>query len=104
MKTITSKIAPNPKEAKYWIDLTEDPNGRVKKYYNGSKWVKEETQVSFEQIMEQLTPIIEKLRKELEDIKLSMKHMKPYDDHNMKVAFSDLNKRVTKLEQFIVTE
>lgn len=39
MKTIKSKIAPNPKEAQEWIDLTADAHGAVKKYWNGHKWV-----------------------------------------------------------------
>lgn len=39
IKFIESKIAPNPKEYTYWIDLSEDPHfGSIKKY-NGSKWV-----------------------------------------------------------------
>lgn len=36
---IESKIAPNPFECTYWVDLSEDPHfGSIKKY-NGSKWV-----------------------------------------------------------------
>lgn len=39
IKFIDSKIAPNPSECTYWIDLSEDPHfGSIKKY-NGSKWV-----------------------------------------------------------------
>lgn len=36
---IESKTAPNPTQYKYWVDLTENPYGRVIKYYNGLKWV-----------------------------------------------------------------
>lgn len=32
-------VAPNPKECKYWIDLTKDPNGGIIKFYNGKEWV-----------------------------------------------------------------
>ena len=42
MKTIESRIAPNPKEAQIWIDLNEDPHGLIKKYWNGSAWVVKE--------------------------------------------------------------
>lgn len=39
IKFLDSKIAPNPSECTYWIDLSEDPHfGSIKKY-NGSKWV-----------------------------------------------------------------
>jgi len=35
-----SYIAPNPKEFKYWVDLSADPKGNVIKYYaGGSKWL-----------------------------------------------------------------
>lgn len=39
IKFLDSKIAPNPSECTYWIDLSEDPHfGSIKKY-DGSKWV-----------------------------------------------------------------
>lgn len=38
IKFIESKIAPNPKEYTYWIDLTEDIYGKTIKYFNGSEW------------------------------------------------------------------
>lgn len=39
IKFVESKIAPNPSECTYWVDLSEDPHfGSIKKY-NGSKWV-----------------------------------------------------------------
>lgn len=39
IKFLDSKIAPNPSECTYWIDLSEDPYfGSIKKY-DGSKWV-----------------------------------------------------------------
>lgn len=34
---IQSKVAPNPKEASRWIDLSADPHGGVMKYYNGKQ-------------------------------------------------------------------
>lgn len=39
MKTVESRIAPNPKEAQIWIDLSADAHGLVKKYWNGVAWV-----------------------------------------------------------------
>ena len=39
MKTIESKIAPNPMEAQIWVDLSADAHGLVKKYWNGKEWV-----------------------------------------------------------------
>lgn len=39
MKTIESKIAPNPKEAQIWVDLSADAHGTIRKIWNGKKWV-----------------------------------------------------------------
>lgn len=38
-KIISSKIAPNPKEVKYWADLTADKYGKVIKVYDGKNWI-----------------------------------------------------------------
>lgn len=38
MKTIKSKIQPNPKECERWVDLSTDPMGGVVKYFNGNAW------------------------------------------------------------------
>lgn len=38
MKTIKSRIQPNPKECDRWIDLSADPMGGVVKYFNGNSW------------------------------------------------------------------
>lgn len=38
LKYSAQLIAPNPKEIDYWIDLKEDPNGGIIKYYNGVTW------------------------------------------------------------------
>lgn len=35
---LPSKVAPNPMEATYWIDLKEDPTGAVLKVWNGATW------------------------------------------------------------------
>lgn len=39
-KKIAQRYAPNPKEIKYWIDLTEDNTGKTIKVYVNNKWVK----------------------------------------------------------------
>lgn len=39
MKIVSSKIAPNPKEVKYWADLTADKYGKIIKIFNGTEWV-----------------------------------------------------------------
>lgn len=38
LKYSAQTIAPNPKEIDYWIDLTEDPNGGIIKFWNGQIW------------------------------------------------------------------
>lgn len=38
-KKIAQRYAPNPKEIKYWIDLTEDNQGKIIKVYVDNKWV-----------------------------------------------------------------
>lgn len=38
VKFFASVIAPNPKEVKYWIDLSLDPYGAAIKYFDGEEW------------------------------------------------------------------
>lgn len=38
IKYVAQKIAPNYKEFDYWVDLTEDPNGGIIKFWNGNTW------------------------------------------------------------------
>lgn len=38
LKYSAQLIAPNPKEIDYWVDLSEDPNGGIIKFYNGQTW------------------------------------------------------------------
>ena len=40
MKTIKSRIAPNPREFQYWIDLTADKYGKVIKVWANGRWEK----------------------------------------------------------------
>lgn len=39
IKFVADKVAPNPSEYTYWIDLVEDPHYGVIKHFNGTKWV-----------------------------------------------------------------
>lgn len=54
-KKIAQRYAPNPKEIKYWIDLTEDSQGKIIKVYVDNKW----TNIEDLNKQEQQTPIIE---------------------------------------------
>lgn len=38
IKWVANTIAPNPIEIDYWIDLSEDSNGGIIKYFDGTKW------------------------------------------------------------------
>lgn len=38
LKYSAQTVAPNHKEIDYWIDLTEDPNGGIIKFWNGEIW------------------------------------------------------------------
>lgn len=38
IKWVAQTIAPNPKEIDYWIDLSEDTNGGIIKFWNGYTW------------------------------------------------------------------
>ena len=65
MKTIESRIAPTPKEAQIWVDLSADAHGLVKKYWNGSKWVVKEQSASVKK--EDVLKMIEPNFKEIKD-------------------------------------
>ena len=99
MKTIESKIAPNPKDAQIWIDLSADAHGLVKKYWNGSKWVIKEpsTSITKEDVIKDLEPIIK-------DIKNQIESLRSHHDEYVLKLIKDLSNRISKLEQFIVTE
>lgn len=104
MKIIASKIAPNPKEAQLWIDLSEDPQGGVTKHRKGNKWVavnnKPDGNDGFNaevfQALKEMSNKIEELSKEI-----SAQHI---EIDNLSTANSNIIKRINKLEQFIVTE
>ena len=100
MKTIESKIAPNPKEAQIWIDLNADAHGLVKKYWNGIKWVEKDKPNDDTKIKQYVNDEINKLKNTLELV------YKDYNKHitELKNKVDYLTKQVNELEQFIVTE
>lgn len=59
LKYSAQLIAPNPKEIDYWIDLKEDPNGGIIKYYNGITW---DYLNQMDEQNEQLNEILERLQ------------------------------------------
>lgn len=68
MKTIESKIAPNPKEAQIWVDLSADPHGLVRKYWNGSKWVEKNKSDDNTKIKQYVDNVIIQLTQKFDNI------------------------------------
>ena len=105
MKTIESKIAPNPKEAQIWVDLHEDPHGSVRKYWNGTKWVNEDNKdVSKEETLKQLEPQFKEIKDRFKDVISRINFLSTYHDEYILKLIEELTDRVAKLEKFIVTE
>lgn len=107
MKTVESRIAPNPKEAQIWIDLSEDPHGLVKKYWNGLKWVEKDNKpsgVSKEDVIKSLEPQFKEIKDAFKDIQEVLDFLSSYHDEYILKLIKELADRVFKLEQFIVTE
>lgn len=105
MKTIESKIAPNPKEAQIWVDLREDPHGSVRKYWNGTKWVNEGNKgVSKEEILKQLEPQFKEIKDQFKDIQTNINFLNTRHDEYILKLIKELSNRIYKLEQFIITE
>ena len=100
MKTIESRIAPNPKEAQIWVDLSADAHGLVKKYWNGVAWVeknrsKEVDTTTIENICKNE---IEKLNNMLNTV------LNQYDKIIEKLTnrINSLSAKVNELEQLII--
>jgi hypothetical protein len=105
MKTIESRIAPNPMEAQIWVDLSEDPHGLVKKYWNGTKWItKGGNGVSKEEVLKSLEPQLNAIKDQLKDLKSVVDFLSTYHDEYILKMIKELADRIAKLEQFIVTE
>lgn len=105
MKTIESKIAPNPKEAQIWVDLSEDPHGFVKKYWNGTKWiVKGGNGGSKEEVLKSLEPQFKEIKDQFNNIISRINFLSNHHDGYVLKLIKELTDRITKLEKFIVTE
>lgn len=99
MKTIESRIAPNPKEAQIWVDLSADAHGSVRKYWNGSKWV-EQGKSDSDSKLKNIDTEINELKSVLEHI--CQEYYKTISKLTKQIE--SLTNRVNDLEQFIVTE
>ena len=99
MKTIESKIAPNPKEAQIWVDLSADARGLVKKYWNGKKWIeKDKSDSNLEDVKSFCVEEIEKLKYMVELV--FQRIDKDIETLTNKINAS--NARIKELEQLIV--
>ena len=99
MKTIESRIAPNPMEAQIWVDLSADAHGLVKKYWNGKEWIeKGKSDSNPEDVKSFCVEEIEKLKYMVELVFQRM-------DKNIETLTNNinaLNARIKELEQLIV--
>ena len=99
MKTIESRIAPNPMEAQIWVDLSADAHGLVKKYWNGKEWIeKGKSNSNPEDVKSFCAEEIEKLKYMVE---LVFKRMDK-DIETLTNKINALNARIKELEQLIV--
>lgn len=105
MKTIESKIAPNPKEAQIWVDLSADAHGLVKKYWNGTKWVtKDNNGISKEEVLKSLEPQFKEIKDQFNNVISRINFLSNRHDEYVLKLIKELTDRVAKLEKFIVTE
>ena len=106
MKTIESRIAPNPKEAQIWVDLSADAHGLVKKYWDGSKWVVKEQSPSIKKddVLKMVEPNFKEIKDQFADITSRINFLSNYHDEYVLRLIKELADRISKLEQFIVTE
>ena len=99
MKTIESRIAPNPKEAQIWVDLNADAHGLVKKYWNGKEWIeKDKSDSNPEDVKSFCVEEIEKLKYMVELVFQRMDK----DIETLTNKINALNARIKELEQLIV--
>ena len=99
MKTIESRIAPNPKEAQIWVDLNADAHGLVKKYWNGKEWIeKGKSDSNPEDVKSFCVEEIEKLKYMVELVFQRMDK----DIEALTNKINALNARIKELEQLIV--
>lgn len=105
MKTIESRIAPNPMEAQIWVDLSEDPHGLVKKYWDGTKWItKGSNGISKEEVLKSLEPQFKEIKDQFNNIISRINFLSNRHDEYVLKLIKELADRVAKLEKFIVIE
>lgn len=98
MKTIESRIAPNPMEAQIWVDLSADAHGLVKKYWNGKEWIeKGKSDSNSEDVKSFCVEEIEKLKYMVE---LVFKRIDT-DIEKLTNKINALSSRIKELEQLI---
>lgn len=99
MKTIESRIAPNPMEAQIWVDLSADAHGLVKKYWNGKEWIeKGKSDSNHKDVKSFCVEEIEKLKYMVELVFQRMDK----DIETLTNKINTLNARIKELEQLIV--
>ena len=106
MKTVESRIAPNPKEAQIWVDLNADAHGLVKKYWNGTQWVIKDQPVHITEkdILDTVKPLFKEVNDQIADINTNIKFLNTYHDEYILKLIKELANRISKLEEFIGTE
>lgn len=106
MKIIESKIAPNPKEAQIWVDLSANAHGLVKKYWDGARWIVKEQSPSIkkEDILKIIEPKFKEIKDQFADINSNLNFLNTYHDEYILKLIKGLSDRISKLEEFIITE
>ena len=106
MKTIESRIAPNPKEAQIWIDLSADAHGLVKKYWNGSKWIikDENNSIYNTQAIKRFESELKSIKDQLTDMASSINFLNTHHDEYILGLIKNLANRITKIEEVVVIE
>lgn len=110
MKTIESKIAPNPKEAQIWVDLSADPNGGISKIFSGGKWTATESNKKPTYSKKEMDALLaQKVNAEdgkglssndfTDDEKRKLSTLKNYNDTDLRRIIQVLLKRIEKIEE-----
>lgn len=114
MKTIESKIAPNPKEAQVWVDLSADPHGGVSKVYSGGKWIATESnkkptysKKEVDALLKEKVNVVDgkglSTNDFTDDEKAKLKGLHNYNDSDLRKIIQVLLKRIEKLENSVIS-
>lgn len=109
---LASTIQPNPASVKYWADLSSNPNGGDLKYFNGTKWVLVNNEVTedISQIKQQIADLEQNKEDKVEGKGLStedyttqeknkLASLQNYNDSEVRELISALNLRLTTLSE-----